>query len=139
MTTPLTREAVEAMLDECGNPDCITCEYAAALLAAWEERDALRKEFDAVVAMLSEMHGAEYSRAEAAEEDITTYQEIVSTMTQEAEAAEAKLSERDAEIARLRDGVEVISWIDPEVIDVKGQLEFAVAAAKTLLNKEPKP
>ena len=115
----LTRETVEKLLAkmtfEVINGEMnltLAEEVGSALLAAWVERDAL------MAAVQANLLRPNYVRAEA---------------------AEAKLAERDAEIARLRDGVEVISWIDPEVIDVKGQLEFAIAAAKTLLNKEPTP
>ena len=35
--TDFTDESVKALLDECDNPDCLTCEYARALLDARAE------------------------------------------------------------------------------------------------------
>ena len=37
--TELTDEEAKALLAECDNPDCLTCEYARALLDARAERD----------------------------------------------------------------------------------------------------
>lgn len=163
MTTPLTREAVEALRDDPArialdedddayllpsgaannlvaiparddfageyqilNPEIwqqmverfnAAPDLAAALLAAWDERDAVQKEFDAVVAMLSEMHGAEYSRAEA---------------------AEAKLAERDAEIARLRDAA--TAWqAFKDAHTVTDHWASVDRLDRALLNKEPTP
>ena len=40
--TDLTDEEAKALLAECDNPDCLTCEYARALLAARAELTRLR-------------------------------------------------------------------------------------------------
>jgi hypothetical protein len=90
----------------------VLSDMATALLAAWEERDGLHI-------------------------DLCTYLQIVSAMTQEAEVAEVKLAERDAENARLREAAtDLVKWVvcnipSDETLDAK--LRVLDAA----LNKEP--
>ena len=48
--TELTDEEAKALLAECDNPDCLTCEYARALLDARAELAQARAEAQAAVA-----------------------------------------------------------------------------------------
>ena len=131
MTTPLTREVVYGWLTHDRNRDVhinagVLSALAAALLAAWEERDALQRHLNSAEKTRETYHTACNNnlriqrettvRAEAAEADITTYQEIVSTMTQEAESADAKLAERDAANARLREALRSLEKTATETI-----------------------
>ena len=71
----------------------------AALIA--EARREERDRLDAVTNTLSEMWEGEQTARHSAEADITTYQQIVADMTQEAEAAEAELATLRAQNERL--------------------------------------
>jgi hypothetical protein len=113
-------------------------DLAAALLAAWDERDAVQKEFDAVVAMLSEMHGAEYSRAEAAEVKLAEYSDARDRQFNLICMLHAKLAERDAEIARLRDAA--TAWqAFKDAHTVTDHWASVDRLDRALLNKEPTP
>jgi hypothetical protein len=144
MTTPLTRAAVEKQLaywrSSPGRSPTFTDfePVAAALLAAWDERDAVQKEFDAVVAMLSEMHGAEYSRAEAAEVKLAEYSDARDRQFNLICMLHAKLAERDAEIARLRDAA--TAWqAFKDAHTVTDHWASVDRLDRALLNKEPTP
>ena len=50
--TDLTDEEAKALLAECDNPDCLTCEYARALLDARAELTRLRADAAAAVALV---------------------------------------------------------------------------------------
>jgi len=120
----LTRETVKVLLAECGSPDCLTCEYATALLAAWDERDR--------VAAIN----VDHCRA------VNTLLIDGSRWQDRAEAAEAKLADRDAENARLRgrlaeteSALSDIAMRTGPYLTAMGCAEDALAA----LNKEPKP
>ena len=52
--TELTDEEAKALLAECDNPDCLTCEYARALLAARAELARLRADAAAAQALVVE-------------------------------------------------------------------------------------
>jgi hypothetical protein len=92
-------------------------EAATALLAAWNRLD----EYLSVSSTLSEMVAGEQRRAEA---------------------AEAKLAERDAENARLREGLKMFTaiWSRPYYAGQHpsrdDDIDAAVNAAIDLLNKE---
>ena len=52
--TELTDEEAKALLAECDNPDCLTCEYARALLDARAELARVRADAQAAVALALE-------------------------------------------------------------------------------------
>lgn len=52
--TELTDEEAKALLAECDNPDCLTCEYARALLDARAELARVKADAAAAQAMVVE-------------------------------------------------------------------------------------
>lgn len=52
--TELTDEEAKALLAECDNPDCLTCEYARALLAARAELARVKADAAVAVALMVE-------------------------------------------------------------------------------------
>lgn len=64
--TELTDEEAKALLAECDNPDCLTCEYARALLDARAELDRVKAIAAAAQAMVVERCAEEADRRYAA-------------------------------------------------------------------------
>ena len=64
--TELTDEEAKALLAECDNPDCLTCEYARALLAARAELARVKADAAAAQAMVVERCAEEADRRYAA-------------------------------------------------------------------------
>ena len=67
--TELTDEEAKALLAECDNPDCLTCEYARALLDARAELAQARADTDAAVALAHKNMAARIGVFEASARD----------------------------------------------------------------------
>jgi len=99
-------EAVQAAIR-----DLVPASALAELQALRDERDAIATARD----MMGSLWVKEKDRAEAAEADITTYQQIVADMTQEAELATLR-----AQVERLRAAAEPLgAWLSAALDDPK--------------------